>query len=181
MNRLPVLRRFDMTVMRPANPPSDWRQVVAPGAVVRIFGQGATNAGDVTMPSGVNQFDPRVFSVPHTGSIAQGDLLFPNGNMVHSLYVTAIANGPSPTITARNYDQQSSDFVIQAGWRLLTYGQEDWYSDALGMNAIGSSLVADANGKVGGYVRAYRYDIMISEVPDGPRIIIDLEGSFVMR
>ena len=80
MNRTPVLSRFDMQVLKSANPTTD-PAMIAIGAVVNIYRQGATTTTDKPIPSDTTS--EVTLPVYNTGSVEKSPTSPPQSYLVN--------------------------------------------------------------------------------------------------
>ena len=189
-NRLPSLKHVDMLVLQPRTPPSDMTIVSVPGVQVLLYVQGATVKTGITLPG---------FTPPGPGPATDVSVYFPgaivpqapdgstglvarNGSPLYTAQVVSVTQGASPVVRLAN-NSQTGGITLAAGDRLIvTIPETQWYADPQGLTPQGIGATSNSNGRIRGYVRDYRYDLLIATgVIDAPRIYMDLCGGFVMR
>ena len=168
-SRIPSLALVDLFLSMAAGPPNDLTLKVAGGVPVKIFAQGATVAASVAVPA----ITPTPVSVAHTGALFstfvgpdglpwQGQA-YVNGDSTKPLGIVSVVQSPSPIITVSN---TGNALTLVSGDRLMvSVPQSVFYSDPNGMVAIGTTLTSNATtGRVTGYVRDYRFDLLVTGV-----------------
>ncbi len=176
MPTLPVLRRFDMTVYKNKDG-SDPAQVPAE-ATIEFYRQGATvKTGPVTVTSGAFI----MVTVYNTGDIL--------GN---AAYIVQKGTSAAETMDVRAVDEVAGTIELKSkggpidlavGDRLVCISDRPGiYDNPLGDGTGATSVTTNSTtGRYGGYMRAYRYDVIVKVPATSPRLIVDCVGSFEMR
>ena len=170
----PVLTRFE-TALYTDKSATDSTQVPFAFAQVELYAQGATASASVTVLKNNGEADVTVYD--------PGDLA--NGGTVQvgvggpSLEVVSVQATPafpgSTTIRLRN-TSPSQDVAVSQGTRLiLTSNRPFAYADPLGTISLGSSVTADASGRLNVYLKQRRFDYVV--VGSGGAVVFDASSS----
>jgi hypothetical protein len=192
-NRVPSLELLDMVITQARNPPQDLTVAAVANAQVLLYAQGATVAENKFLdgftppgpPGHGSEWDVKVH---HTGGVVAqlpGGVMgqvWRNGDPAYIAMITKVTQGSPPIVRMYN-NSRPGGFWLMAGDRLVVVEPEtQWYTDPRGLNGAGNGATTNTQGRVRGYVRDLRYDLLVpSGVADAPRIYQDLVGGFVMR
>lgn len=153
-----VLGRLDLAITANRSGTEN-TQVPVPGAIVELFGQGATVATAVVVPaSGSVSLNVRDIGQLTIGATVQLGVAGP------PLTVSDVTVPPDiPAVTRVTLSNSSSVAVtVPSGGRLLlTSLRPIAYSDPTGVTSLGSRITADASGLVGVYVSQPRFDYVV--------------------
>lgn len=156
-----LLQRFDLQVLRD-KAPGDAAQVPLPAAQVDFYLQGATvHASQVVGPNGIAEV-----LLHDVGEITQFDRVEAGvGGPILEVYDDPVVHPfPSPsTVFLRNLAPQPVTLAV--GTRLInTSRRPPVFADPVAGTPVGSSLVADASGRVSGYVALQRFDYVVRPI-----------------
>ncbi len=184
MRVLPVLKRFDVYVYKNKGT-NDAAQVPA-SASISFHKQGATAKASASLepPTDPDEAGPPVVvPVYSVGAIALNDVFRINDSQDKMGVVQGVdtSDPSSQTLTLANVGFTA--FTIGVGDRLVIVNDPpEIYSDPVGTVPIGTSIDTSAlTGRATGYVRAYRFDYVVTVSALDKRLFVDAEGSFVMR
>lgn len=155
----PMLRHFSLNLLRRKSTSAS-EQVPYAFAVVDLYRQGATVSSAASIPAGGS---PTPVTVADIGALAVGDTVTV-GAVGAALTLHSIASRTSIMLT----NGGSAAVPLSAGERLVpttVSARPVAYSDPFAINPIGSTLVADGDGRVFAYINGTPFDYTVRRSP----------------
>lgn len=144
-------RKFSRTFFKDASG-TDTRQVVASGATLTVYRQGATLSAGSTITAA-----PTVLSVYDVGRLLVGDTVQLGANAAQQMTVTALT---ANTVTVTS---SVGTFVAATGSRLVPYGVlPTLYNESTGTNTTANPITLNSRGLGEFYVRESLVDVIVS-------------------
>lgn len=178
MDTRPVLKRFEIVVLKDKGGSPNPKEQVPAEAQVTFYRQGATVSDDVTVPgNGGNA----VVSIYNRGALNPNDVV-----QVGTTQTTLTVVGPHPA-NARQVMLKTSAgqaAVALKQWDrlvVLTNPPVPSYPTGALASANNSITTSAADGRGSCYIPAFRWDYVVSGAGLTTQLFVDAEGSFAMR
>jgi hypothetical protein len=172
----PALKRFDVTVLKNKSG-SDAAQVPALAAI-DFYRQGATLASSFSFGTPPDPPETASLTLQDTGRLVPGDQLKVfSGGALGSTVLTVRSITDSTRIVV-DYDVAVSGQVNDR--LVVTNSRPTYYNDRLGNSAGSSALTTDSStGRAAVYMRADRFDYLVSGTGFTTRLHQDADGGFL--